>query len=151
MANVHDVAAFIVRHSGNISAMKLQKLTYYSQAWHLVWEEQPLFDATIEAWANGPVVHELYQQHRGRYMLHEWPWGNVDGLTPSEQESVEAVLAAYGKFSAQELSELTHREQPWTNARQGLGPTERSNHSISLEGMQEYYSAVAATGEAHNV
>jgi uncharacterized phage-associated protein len=24
--------------------MKLQKLAYYSQAWHLVWEEETLFD-----------------------------------------------------------------------------------------------------------
>jgi uncharacterized phage-associated protein len=34
-------------------ALKLQKLLYYSQAWHLVWEDTPLFTARIEAWIDG--------------------------------------------------------------------------------------------------
>jgi uncharacterized phage-associated protein len=44
MANVHDVAAYILEKVGEpISTMKLQKLVYYSQAWHLAWDEEPLF------------------------------------------------------------------------------------------------------------
>ena len=43
MATVHDVAAFILERLGSMTAMKLQKLCYYSHAWHLVWEERPLF------------------------------------------------------------------------------------------------------------
>ncbi|MDY6993563.1 MAG: hypothetical protein SVR94_13310 [Pseudomonadota bacterium] len=35
MVNVFDVAAFILRELGEMSAMKLQKLIYYSQAWSL--------------------------------------------------------------------------------------------------------------------
>ena len=31
--------------------MKLQKLVYYSQAWSLIWDEKPLFEEEIEAWA----------------------------------------------------------------------------------------------------
>ncbi|WP_307850044.1 MULTISPECIES: type II toxin-antitoxin system antitoxin SocA domain-containing protein [unclassified Saccharopolyspora] len=42
-----------------MTAMKLQKLVYYSQAWHLVWDERPLFDEPVQAWANGPVVPDL--------------------------------------------------------------------------------------------
>jgi hypothetical protein len=30
-----------------MSAYKLQKLVYYSQAWHLVWADEPLFAARI--------------------------------------------------------------------------------------------------------
>jgi hypothetical protein len=33
---VHDVAAFILQHQGEMTAMKLQKLVYYSQVWSLV-------------------------------------------------------------------------------------------------------------------
>ena len=39
MANVHDVAVYILQKRGKMSAMKLQKLVYYSRAWHLVWED----------------------------------------------------------------------------------------------------------------
>lgn len=60
MANVRDVADYILAQRGPMSAMKLQKLVYYSQAWHLTWAEEPIFDARIEAWANGPVVPLLY-------------------------------------------------------------------------------------------
>ncbi len=64
MAQVADVAAYILEKCGPMTAMKLQKLVYYSQAWHLVWTEKPLFDNRIEAWANGPVVWELYDLPR---------------------------------------------------------------------------------------
>jgi len=59
MANVRDVAQYILGKVGQTSTWKLQKLVYYSQAWHSVWEDEPLFDAGIEAWANGPVCPEL--------------------------------------------------------------------------------------------
>ena len=56
MATAHDVAAYILQKKGEMTAMKLQKLVYYSQAWSVVWDERPLFHEKIEAWANGPVV-----------------------------------------------------------------------------------------------
>ena len=43
VAKVDDVASAILNRLGEMTAMKLQKLVYYSQAWHLVWEEKPLF------------------------------------------------------------------------------------------------------------
>src|SRR5665213_2316970 len=62
LASVDDVAAAILKRTGAIDTFKLQKLVYYCQAWHLVWDGVPLFKARIEAWANGPVVPKLYQQ-----------------------------------------------------------------------------------------
>ena len=59
MSNVHDVAAMILNEQGAMTAMKLQKLVYYCQAWHLVWDEECLFPERIEAWANGPVVRAI--------------------------------------------------------------------------------------------
>jgi len=52
---VIDVSRYILERMGEMTAMKLQKLCYYAQAWSLVWDERPLFDERIEAWANGPV------------------------------------------------------------------------------------------------
>ena len=43
MASVFDVAAYILHRAGTMTAMKLQKLVFYSQAWSLVWDEKPLF------------------------------------------------------------------------------------------------------------
>lgn len=49
MATVHDVAAYILAKHGPMTAMKLEKLVYYSQAWSLVWDDKPLFRSKIEA------------------------------------------------------------------------------------------------------
>lgn len=142
MASAHDVAAYILERAGPMTAMKLQKLVYYSQAWHLVWEEEPLFSERIEAWANGPVVPELYHFHRGRFKLDSWPQGDSNNLTESERETINAVLEFYGDKNPQWLSDLTHSEDPWIKARRGLPDGERGHREITLESMMEYYSSL---------
>lgn len=142
MADVNDVAAYILRACGSMSAMKLQKLAYYSQAWHLVWEEKPLFESPIQAWANGPVIYDLYDKHRGRFTVSTWE-GNADALTEDEASSVDGVLASYGRMTAQQLSELTHRESPWKEARAGLPEGSRSSAPISTASMHEYYHGLS--------
>jgi uncharacterized phage-associated protein len=142
MASAHDVAAYILSREGRMTAMKLQKLVYYSQAWSVVWDERPLFPEKIEAWANGPVVRELYDAHRGSFEVSEWPRGDARHLTREERETVDAVLGFYGSRSAQWLSDLTHREQPWLSARRGLPDGERGNREITLSSLEEYYSSL---------
>ncbi|MBO3743616.1 Panacea domain-containing protein [Actinoplanes flavus] len=148
MATAHDVAAYILARRGPMSAMKLQKLLYYSQAWHLVWDEQPLFPERIEAWANGPVVAELYPLHRGQFLISEWPHGDATRLSASERESVDVVLESYGDLDGRKLSHLTHAEAPWADARTGLHPTERSENVITPAAMHEYYGSLDAAEEA---
>jgi len=142
MPSVHDVAAYILKKQRPLTAMKLQKLVYYCQAWSLVWDERPLFSEKIEAWANGPVVPALYEMHRGKYLLGSWPHGNCASLNDTQRETIEAVLEFYGHKSSQWLSDLTHREDPWVNARKGLAPGARGNRVISNASMAEYYEAL---------
>ncbi|NHD18155.1 MULTISPECIES: Panacea domain-containing protein [Actinopolyspora] len=144
MATARDVAAYILRQRGPMTAMKLQKLVYYSQAWHLVWDEQPLFGESIEAWANGPVVPELYRAHRGNFRLDAAfdIGGDPDRLTPEQRDTIHAVLDAYGDKSAHWLSELTHREAPWRDTRGDLDDLQRSNAVITTDSMFEYYDAL---------
>lgn len=144
MANVHDVAAYILEKKGPMSAMKLQKLVYYSQAWSLVWDERALFEDDIQAWANGPVVYALYDKHRGQFQVSNWSsWGNPNGLTGNEEETIDAVLDAYGKYTAHELSEMTHREDPWRDARSELPEGARSAAHITQASMHEYYHGLS--------
>lgn len=140
--NAHDVAAYILRKTGKITAMKLQKLVYYAQAWSLVWDEKPLFQDKIEAWANGPVVPKLYRYHRGEYFLNKWPHGDAAKLDKDQRETINAILKFYGDKSSQWLSDLTHMEDPWKEARKGLGSGERGCAEISHASMAEYYSGL---------
>ncbi len=143
MATVLDVATYILGKQGPMTAMKLQKLCYYAQAWSLVWDEKPLFRARIEAWANGPVIQRLYDAHRGKFKVTaQLIPGDKSALTREERATVDAVLKHYGNKSSQWLSELTHREHPWKNARKGLSPSQRSRVEITHAAMAEYYGAL---------
>jgi len=124
--------------------MKLQKLAYYSQAWALAWTEDPLFDEEIEAWANGPVVRSLFEQHRGMFKVSvkDMPDGDSSILTADEKETIDSVLEFYGNKSPQWLSELTHIEDPWKNARKGIPDTIRGNTIISKATLLEFYASL---------
>ncbi|MFM6174756.1 MAG: Panacea domain-containing protein [Sphaerospermopsis kisseleviana] len=70
-----EVAKYFIRlahETGSfISNLKLQKLVYYAQAWHLALFEQPLFNEDFEAWIHGPVVPELYHYYK------KFGWRNI--------------------------------------------------------------------------
>ena len=138
-----DVADYILRKRGPMSAMKLQKIVYYSQAWALVWTEKPLFSDDIQAWANGPVVPGLYAKHRGHYSLAKGFFqGEPERLNPDQKDVIDKVLNYYGSKDPQWLSNLTHLEAPWKEARYGIAPGERGNMVISKESIIEYYSSL---------
>lgn len=139
MANVDDVAAAVLRRTGAIDTFKLEKLVYYCQAWHLVWEDAPLYQARIEAWANGPVIRKLYAHHRGKYRVSSWEWGNARNLSAEEASTVDRVVEYYNKYDGWQLAQITHNERPWIAARGGLPPGEPGNREITTESMRDYY------------
>lgn len=147
MANVFDAAAYILESLGGVTAMKLQKLVYYSQAWSLVWDEKPIFSDVIQAWANGPVCPTLYDAHRGDFKILKegssiMKLGDSDKLTFEEKETINKVLEFYGDKDSQWLSDLTHAESPWIDARKGLRPGDRGTREITHASMAEYYGAL---------
>jgi len=131
-----------------MTAMKLQKLVYYSQAWSLVWDERPLFNDRIEAWANGPVCRSLYSMHHRQFSIPPRQLMQSDPqLDDRARTTIDAVLEFYGKQSAQWLSDLTHLEEPWRQARARAGAAEgqASEEEITLADMHEYYSGLQAS------
>lgn len=144
MATAVDVAAYIrAAAPGPLSRMKLLKLVYYAQAWALAWDGVPLFSDRIEAWAEGPVVRSLWAREKHGVPVEP----NADALTPAEQETVRAVLAFYAGFDGEDLSEITHVEKPWHDAREGVPHGEKSQGEITLDAMRRYYGAVKCDGK----
>ncbi len=142
LVSVLDVAAYIIDKLQQVSAVKLQKLVYYSQAWSLVWDDQSLFEEPIEAWAHGPVVPELFAVHKGQFLVESIEGGESSLLSTTQRETVDGVLQYYGDKSSQWLSDLTHLEDPWRNARVGIPTGARCDTTISLESIAEYYSSI---------
>ncbi len=148
MTTALDIAAYIIAKRGETDTMKLQKLVYYAQAWSLVWDEKPLFKDPIEAWAAGPVVRKLFNAHRGRFKVRK---GDIKGdpgaLSDVQRETVDAVLRSYGEKPAHWLSELSHREDPWRDARRDVPPGAASKVVITHAAMRDYYGSLT-TAEA---
>lgn len=142
MASVFDVAKYILSQKGTMSTWKLQKLCYYSQAWHYTWTEKPLFTNQIQAWANGPVVVDLYNFHRGMFIIADVPTGDINNLSDDEKDSINIVLQGYGDKEPYELVEQTHHEEPWIKARNGLPEGAKCSNEITLESMGAYYGSL---------
>ena len=145
MANVFNVAEYILKKIGVISTMKLQKLTYYCQAWSLAWDDVPLFNEDFQAWAHGPVCPELFQKHKGVFTVSEEDFREYADFNFSDEqiETMDAVITDLGNKSSQWLSDLTHSEEPWKNARKGYSPGEPCTVIITKESMQQYYGGIS--------
>ena len=145
MASVVSVASHILDRLGSVSTMKLQKLVFYSQALSLVQTGRSLFPDEIQAWRNGPVVPSLYQKHAHEFVISS---GFVDTEPVLPLESVEVrivdhVVDKLQTWTGQDLSQLTHSEQPWQAARVGVAPTQRSRNIISTESIKAFYGSSA--------
>ena len=144
MANVFDVAKYILSKEGKMSTWKLQKLCYYSQAWSIAWTEDPIFQEDFEAWANGPVCPDLFRLHQGMFSIsdRDLTKGNPDDLTEDQKETINIVIRDYGKMDPYELRELTHKEDPWKNARGTLDDGAYSHDVITKDSIGSYYGSL---------
>ena len=143
MANVFDAAKYILEQLGEMSTMKLQKLCYYAQAWSLVWDDVPLFNEEFEAWANGPVCPELFYKTQGIFSVTaKDETGGTGDLSEDKNDTIDAVLEHYGNHNAQWLSQLTHMEDPWNDARKGIPIGVGCSNIITKESMAMYYGGL---------
>lgn len=143
-SSIFDVAEYILQKRGEISTMMLEKLTYYCQAWSLGWFHTPLFPQKFQAWEHGPVCRELYERHKGRYVVSS---GDIENkkyeLSDTEKRLIDDVLSVYGDQDPEWLSDLSHSEMPWKETRGNLSSTARSCKVISTTLIEEYYSGIA--------
>ena len=148
MAKILDVAQFIYDELGWVNAWRLEKLTYYADSWFAAWYGEPLFNENFEAWVDGPVAPVLYHANKGRdsLMSRNLPQGDGSALLPREEAAIASVLDFYGNWSRERLIEQTHKEEPWLEAREGLGKHARSSRVISKETTMRFYARCEAKG-----
>jgi len=145
MATVFDVGAFVLMQIGPATPTELHKLIYYAQGHLLAWEGVPLFDEVLEAWANGPVCHELWRgQPNFSILAHQDIPGDSTALTGDQRGSIIAVLDAYGHLDCHQLSVMTQAERPWREARGSLPPGQRHNQPLDLSVMRQHFADLIA-------
>lgn len=68
--------------------------------------------------------------------------GGIGDLSEDQKDTIDKVLEHYGSHDAQWLSQLTHMEDPWINARKGVPSGAGCNHVITKESMALYYGGL---------
>jgi uncharacterized phage-associated protein len=118
------IANYFIRKAAEakipLSPMKLIKLVYIAHGWYLALANKPLIWEPIEAWQYGPVIESLYHAFK-RYGNTPLPLSAATDavITDNEHKDVERLLnkvwEAYSKFSAAQLSTITHQpDTPWS-------------------------------------
>lgn len=136
--NAIDVSRYIINecHKQNlsISNLKLQKLLYFAQGYSLALTDTPLFYNEIEAWDFGPVVPEVYREYK-MFGANEIPvidsyydidFDSEDFLSEikfddnifngNQKLIMNAVVKQFGKFTANDLVNMTHKQSPWKDS-----------------------------------
>jgi len=137
MANIHDIAHYFLliddqHDGGGISNLKLQKLVYYAQGFHLALFARPLFQNDIEAWTHGPVTPDLYHQHKA-HKKQAIPLDrtfDTNSLTTDEKELMDEIYEVFGQFTAWKLRDMTHEEAPWLD---------NMNNVIPHDDLEKYF------------
>lgn len=147
----YDVADYLIaecRERGEIlTNLKLQKLLYYADAWNLALRDEPLFAEEFRAWVHGPVL--LSQYHR----FKEYRWQPITEeiakpeLDAELAEFLDEIIEVFGSETAVSLELMTHREQPWLEARGDTPATEPSTAAISKETTKRFYRSFANNGQ----
>ena len=150
MATVNQVVDYIVvkvdEANASLNLLKLQKLLYYIQAWALATTGKPVFSNKFQAWVHGPVCREVYDRFRETHSLYDQVTvtdgirASASDLDLATREHVDEVLEAYAGLSGSQLEAMTHREQPWIQARGNRNPAERCEVEIDERVMADFYA-----------
>jgi uncharacterized phage-associated protein len=154
MAGAKQIANWIVHYSGNelgapVDPMSLEKLVYYAQCFHLVLHDTPLFSDEILAWQKGPVVANVY----AHYAAFGWnpiipdEDAAVVSLPKSTTDFLKQIVGFFGRYTAIPLSQATHLERPWKEARHNIDPDVPSGEVISQVEMKSFYKGLTEDGE----
>jgi uncharacterized phage-associated protein len=126
--------------SQDMTNMKVNKLLYYSQCLHLALYEEPLFEDEIQAWQYGPICPPVYGEYR-EFKNQSLPVPSICNLPKFSRDITDLmgeVWCFLGEHHAYKLSDMTHQEFPWKNARGNLPAEASSQNPLLLSDMKDF-------------
>ena len=145
------VISYIFEQLGEVTPLALQKILYFIQGLYYSKYGIPLFNDNCQAWVHGPVYTEIYDMFRGfRYDPIDDPRfellkGKSNDLNEKERGVINLVVNTFGMYSGKILERITHKEDPWRDAREGCLENEPSQEEISKEAIKEYFVSMRKT------
>lgn len=114
MITATTIGKYFMSKNPKLTELQVQKLVYYAYAWYMIKHGgNKLFDEKPEAWKYGPVFRSLYESMRnGKFYEEE----QFDELNSDMKNFLHLIYDVYGKYSGNELADMSHSELPWQNA-----------------------------------
>lgn len=119
--------------------LKLQKLLYFAQGYSYAFNDEKLFEDDMEAWVHGPVVPSVYHTYKAFVFSPIDIDYKLDDFSEKILDVLNYVKNNFSKYDSKYLEEITHNQEPWLSARNGLDPDERSVKTISKESIANYF------------
>lgn len=148
VANLNSVADYLLcfaqEHGDLITPLKLQKMVFYADAWYMALNDgEPLIDDHFEAWVHGPVSRSLYS----RFSDYKWRPITAEISCPAElsddvKNHLNEIYDIFGGFDAYELERMTHNEDPWLHARNGIPNDEPCTTLIDKGVTADFYRSI---------
>ena len=150
-----SVISFVFTELKEVTPLMLQKLLYYIQGIYYALYDHLIFEERCEAWVHGPVYRNVY------VLFKDFKYNPIDDarfsllkgwdaeLSLCEKEVIRTVLNTFGLYSGKVLEMITHKEEPWSEARRGYVSNDYSDTEISLSSMKNYFSKIAQTHNLH--
>ena len=130
MNKVFDVANYIIQLANSflykdttfqpdgITHLKLQKILYYTQVVFLIEKGEKAFEEQIVAWKYCPVIQEVYTKYTSQWrnfleVDNDW---KDSTLSLEAKKLIKRTREIFGRYSANQLVEMTHSDDPWKNA-----------------------------------
>lgn len=104
----------------DLTPMKLQKLMFFAQSWHIKETGYPLFDDFFSRWQYGPVIPSIYHEFKDFRDKPITTYGMdvycnstmIDDRDTASWALIDDMIKEYGNYTASQLSWMTH--QPGT-------------------------------------
>jgi uncharacterized phage-associated protein len=136
MEKIINVAQYIFTEYKKITGevideMKLHKLLYFSQRESFAILNKQMFEGDFEGWKYGPVCKEIRNSITQDGILDY----DAD-ISDENKYIINNVILEYGSLASWKLSELSHKEKSWKNARKGLKDGENGNRKLNIEDIK---------------
>lgn len=146
MYSIFQVAKWFLDKEPYMSAKKLQKICWFAYSWFIALNYDPeekngvLFlikGKKPEAWVHGPVFVDLYADFK--YNNYGNTHGSEEITNVEIIEFLNRIYEVYGKYTGDDLENISHQELPWKNARKGLAIFDSCREEIKVEDILEEY------------
>ena len=161
MIDYKTLANYIImkcnKDNKEISNLKLQKMVFYCQAYHIAKYREQLIDNKFEAWKHGAVLPALYNDYSylGYNNKQKYEKKEYDNIRSDLGEYLtgflDKIINEFSDMTASEIRELNHSEEPWKEARRGYEPDDSCNEIIKEDTIYKYYSQLLYKGGINNM